>query len=139
MVQKDDGKSGSRTVSRDAHWIEWATGLLCTLLVVAMIGWIGYEAATTSGGTPDLIVRITAQREVSGGHQVSFVVENRGTRTAAGVPVTGTLMDGSAVIETREVTFDYVPDKSSATGSLLFKENPAAHTLDLRASGYTDP
>ena len=139
MAQEDDGKSKSRIVSRDAHWVEWATGLLCTLLVVAMIGWIGYEAATTSGGTPDLLVRITGQQEVSGGHQVSFVIENQGTRTAAGVPVTGTLMDGDVAIETREVTFDYVPDKSSATGSLLFKEDPSAHTFDLRASGYTDP
>ncbi len=139
MAQEGDGTSRSRTVSRDAHWVEWVTGLLCTVLVVSMIGWIGYEGATASGGKPDLTVRITGQREVAGGHQVSFVVENRGTRTAAGVPVTGTLTDGDTTIETREVTFDYVPDKSSATGTLLFKESPSAHTLDIRASGYTNP
>lgn len=139
MADKKEGRQEKKTVSRDAHWVEWATGILCTLLVVAMTGWIGYEAMISSGGTPDLSVRITRQQATALGHQVSFVVENRGTRTAAAVPVTGTLSDGDTIIETREVTFDYVPEQSSASGTLLFEEDPAAHRLDLRASGYADP
>ncbi|WP_438750076.1 TIGR02588 family protein [Pararhizobium sp. O133] len=126
-------------MSKQAHWAEWATGVLCTLLVLAMTGWIGYEAMLFTGGTPDLTVRITRQQATSGGYQVSFVVGNSGKRTAAAVPVTGTLSDGDTVIETREVTFDYVPQQSNATGTLLFKEDPSAHRLDLRASGYADP
>lgn len=139
MAEQTSRTGSTRTVSRGAHWVEWVTGALCTALVLAMIGWIGYEAMTASGGKPDLSVRITGQQATIGGHQISFIVENRGTRTAADVPVTGTLVDGDVILEQREVTFDYVPEKSSATGIMLFKADPSSHTLDLRASGYTDP
>ncbi|HTO29772.1 MAG TPA: TIGR02588 family protein [Pararhizobium sp.] len=139
MAEDKQGRRKKRTLSREAHWAEWTTGVLCTLLVLAMTGWIGYEAMSSTGDTPALTVRIIRQQTTAGGHQVSFVVENSGKRTAAAVPVTGTLSDGDRIIETREVIFDYVPEQSSASGTLLFKDDPAAHRFDLRASGYTDP
>ena len=130
----------NRTVGRGAHWIEWLTGGICTLLVAAMIGWISYRAVTSSGGTPQLSVKVGSQQPVpSGGYAVSFTVENQGKRTAASVPVKGEVVDGDRVIETQEITFDYVPAQSSATGTLLFKMDPSAHTLSIGASGYTDP
>ena len=140
MADATPVKSNSRTVGRSAHWIEWLTGGICTLLVTAMIGWITYHAVVSSGGVPQLSVQILRQQPApGGGHQVSFTIENKGSRTAASVPVKGDLMDGDNVIETQEVTFDYVPAQSLATGTLLFRTDPSAHTLDIRASGYTDP
>ncbi|URK88455.1 hypothetical protein LP421_14855 [Rhizobium sp. RCAM05350] len=105
-----------------------------------MIGWISYHAVVSSGGAPELSVRIIRQQPApGGGYEVSFTVENKGTRTAAAVPVKGDVMDGDSVIETQEITFDYVPALSAATGALLFKTDPSTHQLDIRASGYTDP
>jgi uncharacterized protein (TIGR02588 family) len=140
MADATSVKSNSRTVGRGAHWIEWLTGGICTLLVAAMIGWITYHAVISSGGAPQLSVQIIRQQPApGGGYEVSFTIENKGARTAAAVPVKGDLLEGDTVIETQEITFDYVPAQSAATGTLLFKIDPSAHALDIRASGYTDP
>ena len=140
MADATPVKSNSRTVGRGAHWIEWLTGGICTLLVAAMIGWITYHASVSSGGMPQLAVQILGQQPTpGGGYAVSFTIENKGLRTAASVPVKGDLMDGDTVIETQEITFDYVPAQSAATGTLLFRSDPAAHDLHIGASGYTDP
>ncbi|MBP1861965.1 TIGR02588 family protein [Rhizobium herbae] len=140
MAEAKPDRRNGRTVSRGAHWIEWLTGGLCTALVAAMIAWIASNAVIGSDRAPDLAVRIIRQQaNPGGGYAVSFVIENSGTRTAAAVPVTGDLKDGDRVIETHEVTFDYVPAQSSTTGALLFKTDPSAHMLDIRASGYVDP
>jgi uncharacterized protein (TIGR02588 family) len=140
MADATPVKPNSRTVGRGAHWIEWLTGGICTLLVAAMIGWISYHAVVSSGGAPELSVRIIRQQPApGGGYEVSFTIENKGKRTAAAVPVKGDLMDGDTVIETQEITFDYVPALSTATGVLLFRTDPSTHDIDIRASGYVDP
>lgn len=139
MADEKLGKRNSRTIARGAHWIEWVTGGLCTVTVAAMTVWIAYHAVASSGGTPELSVRIIDQHPVSGGHEVSFVIDNSGTRTAAAVPVTGQLTDGGTVIETREVTLDYVPARSAVSGALLFKADPSLHVLEIGAAGYVDP
>ncbi|MCV9962923.1 TIGR02588 family protein [Pararhizobium sp. BT-229] len=139
MADEKPGKRNGRTVARGAHWIEWVTGGLCTVVVAAMTLWIAYHAIASSGGTPELFMRIIDQHPVSGGHEVSFVIDNSGTRTAAAVPVIGELKDGDTVIETREITLDYVPAQSAVSGALLFKADPSLHVLEIRAAGYADP
>lgn len=128
-----------KTVSREAHWIEWATGFLCTLLVLAMTGSILYDAVAGSDSEPDLTVAIMGQKPSADGFQVSFTIANKGQRTAADVPVRGILRDRDRVIEEREITFDYVPGQSNASGVLLFANDPKGYLLDLHATGYTDP
>ncbi|WP_426229001.1 TIGR02588 family protein [Pararhizobium sp. DWP3-4] len=140
MADATPVKTNSRTVGRGAHWIEWLTGGICTLLVAAMIGWISYHAVVSSGGVPQLSVQVLRQQPApDGGYEVSFIIENKGSRTAASVPVKGDVTDGNTLIETQEITFDYVPAQSAATGTLLFRTDPAAHEFNIRASGYTDP
>lgn len=129
----------ARTLPREAHWVEWTTGLICALLVTAMILLIGYHAVIGSDGEPDIAATVLRQERSSGGHQIFFEVENKGVRTAAAVPVVASLMEGERVVETHEVTFDYVPAQSSATGAFLFKTDPSGYRLDIRASGYIDP
>jgi uncharacterized protein (TIGR02588 family) len=121
----------SRTVKR---------GGLSTLLVAALILWIAYHAAVHSDGVPQLDVRVISHEANAGGtYTVSFVVSNSGTRTAAAVPVTGTLKDGEQVVETQEIIFDYVAAQSAVTGTLLFKTDPSAYQLGIQVSGYVDP
>jgi uncharacterized protein (TIGR02588 family) len=121
------------------HWIEWTTGLLSTALVATLTGVILYHAVTSEDAAPALSVTITAQRQTAQGFEVSFIVANGGKKTAAGVPVTGRLLDGNEALEEREVTIDYVPAQSQVEGALLFAADPAVHSLEMRASGYRDP
>ncbi|KQR77662.1 hypothetical protein ASG25_04955 [Rhizobium sp. Leaf384] len=132
--------SRRKVVRRHPHWIEWTTGLLSTALVATMTGMIVYHGLTAKDAAPELVVTVTAQRPTAQGFEVSFTVFNTGKKTAAGVPVTGRLLDGEQrSIETREVTIDYVPAQSHVEGALLFAADPGASRLDIRASGYNDP
>ena len=50
--------SKSRSIeSGEGHWIEWLTGSVSTIGVIALIGWVGFEAATQSDGAPELSVK----------------------------------------------------------------------------------
>ncbi|TCM55932.1 uncharacterized protein (TIGR02588 family) [Rhizobium sp. PP-F2F-G48] len=132
--------SRRKIVRRHPHWIEWTTGLLSTALIATMTGMILYHGFTATDAAPELAVTVTAQRPTAQGFEVSFIVSNTGKKTAAGVPVTGRLLnDGQQPVETREVTIDYVPAQSQVEGALLFSADPGASRLDVRASGYSDP
>ncbi len=137
----DDKKTPKtmKTGDRDSLWIEWMTGALCAVLVAGMIGWIGYEAFTGQEGKPELATRIVHQEKIGDGQRVVFLIENMGSRTAATVVVEGQVRDGEAVLETSEVTFDYVPAKSTASGAMLFQSPPEAGQLQIRPTGYSDP
>lgn len=124
---------------QQAHWIEWVTGGVSTLLVLAMIGFIFWDAVTDRHLPPDLGVTITSRAAVAGGYRVTFDVTNRSSTTAAGVVVKGELVGGDHPLETTEVTFDYVPAQSRSSGAVLFSRDPAGDTVRIRASGYTDP
>ncbi len=139
MAQTNKQGTKTRVVDRDAHWIEWLTGAVSAALVAGMIGWIGYEAATGSEGQPELSTRIVHQEKTGAGYRVTFLIENAGKRTASAVVVQGEIKDGDRVVETSEVTFDYVPANSSASGALLFRSDPEAGRPEIRPAGYSDP
>ncbi|MDP9840053.1 uncharacterized protein (TIGR02588 family) [Neorhizobium huautlense] len=123
----------------DPHWVEWATGIVSAVLVVAMLGWVGYEALTDKDGPPEFRITITGIAPVSGGHRVEFDIANRATRTAATVNVRGEILDGSRTAEDAEVVIDYVPAQSKSSGALIFREDPGRHEILIRAVGYSDP
>lgn len=128
-----------QTVTRDAHWIEWMTGAISGLIVLAMTAWIAYHAVTDAGGKPELSIAVLESKAVAKGYEITLTVDNRGNRTAAAVPVTGELVDDGTQIETHTIVFDYVPTRSSVTGAILFEADPSAHELHLRIDGYADP
>lgn len=129
----------SKRVSRNPHWIEWATGAASTILVLSLIAVIAYHGVAARGATAELSVALTTTRSTAQGFELSFIVVNGGKQTAAGVPVTGRLLKNGEPVEEREVTFDYVPAQSRAEGALLFANDPSLYELELRASGYRDP
>jgi len=139
MDANDSASKTTKIVDRKAHWIEWGIGSFCALLVALMIGWIGYEAVNGLEGQPELSTRIVHQENGDAGYRVVFLVENTGKRTAASVVVRGEIRDGDSILETSEVTFDYVPAHSSASGALLFRSPPEPGQLQIRPTGYSDP
>lgn len=132
-------KSSRKPLGREAHWLEWATGLISAALVLTMVGWLAWQAAGEEDGKPELVVQAGPFENTDGGHRIAFTIVNRGKRTAAAVPVTARLYDRDRLVEEREVTLDYVPALSSTSGALLFGTDPGTYRLDIRASGYEDP
>ena len=123
----------------EPHWIEWATGTVSALLVVAMIGWIGLEALMEEDLPPEFSVAITGRAAVEGGHRVEFEILNKANQTAAAVVVRGEVLDGGKAVEEADITFDYVPAESTASGAIMFLQDPGEREIRIRALGYTDP
>lgn len=119
------------------EWISAAVGLVLTL---AMLGFIGWQAWTSTGREPPAIeLRIQQILPAGDGWVVEFAAVNRSPATAAAVRIEGALTEGARLVATGEATLDYVPGHSERRGGLFFREDPRAHALDLRALGYARP
>ncbi|MGE6741316.1 TIGR02588 family protein [Allorhizobium pseudoryzae] len=121
------------------HWIEWTTGVVSILLVLALVGFIGWEALTKSDETPELAVRVADIAQKGEVYVVRLELDNRSPATAAAVRVTGSVTAADGTAEVSETTFDYAPAESTTKGGLLFRQNPLAGRLEVRATGYTEP
>jgi uncharacterized protein (TIGR02588 family) len=121
------------------HWIEWLTGLISIVIVLAIAGWILFEAATTADRPPELSAQVLSVEPVASGWRVMIEVRNRGDQAAAAVDVKAALLDGDAEVEQAETTFDYVAAGSTSRGGLHFTRDPAQFRLQIMPSGFTEP
>lgn len=141
--ERQDGRhDGRRGGQQDGgtpvlEWISAAVGLVLTL---TMVGFIGWQAWTSTGREPPAIeVQVRQILPQADGWVVEIAAVNRSPATAAAVQIEGRLTDGPDVVATSQATLDYVPGHSERAGGLFFREDPRAHALDLRALGYARP
>jgi len=131
--RKRSQKSASRTPL--AEWVAAGLGLALTLTV---LGYSLWEATVDRHGPPDLVVRSEPAERTAQGFVVPVVVENGSYATAAGVEVRARLEDGAAV-ETRALTFTYVPGGGEARGGVVFLRDPSRGRVVLEIQGFEDP
>lgn len=120
--------------------LEWVAAILGALIALALLGLIAWDAATGPRRVPPaLVVQPEQVVRNAGGYVVRFVARNRTDDTAAGVQVEGVLKQGGTEVERSQATIDYVPGNGHRRGGLIFTRDPAAHSLELRATGYQQP
>jgi uncharacterized protein (TIGR02588 family) len=122
-----------------AERIEWIIGGVSAAVVVAMIGFILYQALAVAVLRPELSVVAEGVVPTAGGFMVEFRAVNGGDATAAAVKVEGRLSSGERTVEAREVTLDYVPRRSEQKGGLIFRNDPRQYRLEMDAQGYMEP
>ncbi|MCZ7887784.1 MULTISPECIES: TIGR02588 family protein [Agrobacterium] len=132
-------KNGKQMESADPHWIEWVTGTICTLLVAAMLGSIGYDIYRYRPEDARFDIAVTGVEGQPGQYRVKFDIRNLSMTTAAQVQVRGDLQQNDATLESADVTFDYVASESRDTGTLFFRNDPRSATLTINVAGYTEP
>lgn len=130
-------KKGKRDAIPALEWTAAAVGLI---LAVAMIGAIVAEGiSATDDPVPLLSVTAEAVTPAAQNHVVTVRLFNQSGRTAASVQVEGVLKRGADEVETSSATIDYVPGHSEAHGGLIFTQDPRAHQIELRVTGYEHP
>lgn len=130
----NSGDSGSST----SAW-EWAVAALGALLVLAAVGFMILESATSEGTPPALEVAVDSVAR-AGAHYVAHVtVSNTGGMTAAGLELEGELKADRGSVEKSGVTIDYIPSKGKRRAGLIFTRDPAAYELSVRPTGYDLP
>lgn len=109
-------------------------------LVAATLGVLVYEALTADPhATPRLTVRVDTVVADRSGYTVEYRAFNDGDATAARVLVRGELRDVARVVEQSESTIDFVPARSSRSGGLVFRNDPRAYRVEVRAVGFDRP
>ena len=130
--QSDRTQEGTST-------LEWVAAAVGAVLFVAMIGYMAYIGLKAPDGTPRIEVSSSPPVHEDGIYVVEFHATNVGTSTASAVVIRATLSRGGQEVETAEVTIDYLPTQSERSGGFFFRNDPAAHELELAAIGYVDP
>ncbi|WP_137134735.1 hypothetical protein [Rhizobium sp. FKY42] len=129
----------THTETGNPHWIEWLTGIVSTVLVLALLSWIGREALVADSKPPNLTVKILRIEQAGALYRVDIELENSGPSTAAAVRVVGKVTPQSVLSETAEVTFDFAPAESRTKGALYFRTDPRSNPIELTPSGFTEP
>ena len=119
----------------DTHRIEWILGACAGLVILAIIGFLGFEAITWTGRRPELSLHVVDQRDTEIGKEMVIEVRNDGQATAASVEVAGTT-DGRSW---RQVTLDYAPAQSRREVTLILPASPSSEPVQVKIAGYVDP
>jgi uncharacterized protein (TIGR02588 family) len=129
----------ARRIARQNAW-EWVIAAAGAAITIAAIGLMVSEGLEHSEGeVPDVVVKADSIVEVSAGYVLVFSAINEGDATAAAVQVTGTLFADTGIVEERSTTMDFVPTRSQRGGGLIFRLDPRAFRVTLRAEGYQKP
>ena len=119
--------------------LEWAAASLGLILLLALLGFIGWQAVQAPNGPPAVTVSTGRVSQVLGGYVVNVIARNPTSSTASQVEVEGTLDLKGGEAETSSVTFDYIAGGSERKGGLFFSQDPRRHQLEVRALGYREP
>ena len=123
------------------NWLEWTVFAIGGVLVLAVIGALGYEIWH---GTPreEAILEVElGEPERRGDYfAVPVLVSNRGDVTAEGVQVEVTLTTDSGQQERSQFELQFLPRQATERGYALFEADPAkAKSLTARPLGYRQP
>ena len=119
--------------------LEWLFALLGAGLVFGTASFILYEGFTRGSSPPDIRVTVESVARLNESSRVVLRAVNRGDSTAADVKVEATLVRGGNVVETTELTFQYLPPNSERKGGVFFENDPRTGELKVRAKGYELP
>lgn len=121
------------------NWLEWTVFGLSLVLVVGVVGYLVFDAATIGDAPPTLTLELGETLAQSGGFAVPVTVTNRGDETAEDVQIEVVLMQNGEEIEHGEFSIAFVPRGSQAEGWVMFREDPAGGELAAKVLGYEQP
>ena len=120
---------------------ELLAGVVGLLLVLGVLGVLLYEASRPQTAA-SIVTEVLSIAQQPSGYVVTFEAANEGRTTAASVLLQGELYDPATSdepVETAEVTFDYIPDRSARTGAFVFEHDPRQRELRILVKGFMDP
>lgn len=138
-MEKRDKPHRKPSLSLNGNHLEWGLAALSTIIVIAMIAFLGHQAMTQDKAHSDPVAVVTGIFATAQGYRVEFDARNAGKTTAAAVTFRANLLRDGHVIETADITFDYLPGHSHRAGTVIFRAKPRESTLVIRAVSYRLP
>ena len=141
MAEKTRGKGEDNEDEHSAanERIEWIVAAISAVIVLALFGFILFEAVTKTGDTPDIHFEIERGVAMSDGFALEVTAHNDGHVTVAGVQIEAEADLGGGESEVSSVTVDYLPAESGTEVGLVFSQEVDPERVRLRVLGYTYP
>lgn len=131
------GGEGHGVEREPVRTVEFVVGVVSGVLLVAVLGFLGYQAVAVRDGPPALR---THMAPVGDADQPPYVfqvqVRNTGGQTAQAVQITGQLTRDDRQVEQASATVRYIPPNSHRAVSLLFETDPKTAAISVKAAGY---
>lgn len=125
--------------SESSQRIEWIVAAASAVLVLALAGFIAFEALTRTGGEPRVALAVESTLALADGYAAKIEVRNEGHVTISDVVIEGAISPDDGETQTASVTLDYLPAGSKTEIGLGFSQDIDPERLALRIVGYTYP
>ncbi|MBO9544619.1 hypothetical protein [Caulobacter sp.] len=122
-----------RAPVNDIPPLEWVAAGVGLVLASTAIGLTAWDAMFGVKGPPAIEVRLKRVTPTAHGYVAEIEAINHGGAPAAQVQI-----EGQTSKEAASVTIDYIPEQSTASGGLIFEDDPRLAALKLRATGFAD-
>lgn len=119
--------------------IEWIVAAISAVIVLALFGFILFEAVTKTGDSPDIRFEIARGVAMTDGYALEVTVHNDGHVTVSGVEIEAEADLGGGETEVSTVTVDYLPAESGTDVGLAFSQEVDPERVTLRVLGYSYP
>ena len=118
---------------------EWTIAIVGALLVVATVSYLIYFEASTTSRPPQVTIEQQMIERSGEKYLVRFTARNQSSTTAAGLSIKGELRQDGRVVESSELSFDFLPGFSTRQGYFYFQQDPTAGELEVFPLSYVDP
>ncbi|WP_242927224.1 hypothetical protein [Pontibacter vulgaris] len=128
------------TTDDSKNLLEWVVFYVSLLLVIVILGYLGYKAFTFVSSPPDLTAVYKHDPSKYAPYRYHVLVKNQGGETAEEVNVELVLEKAGEELEVAELQIPFSPRASEREGWVNFKTDPAtADTLTARVISYKKP
>jgi uncharacterized protein (TIGR02588 family) len=117
--------------------LEWTVFAISVTLILIVAGLLVYEEVTSLNRPADLTIVVGEPVAMAQGYAVPLDVRNSGDTSAEDVHVS--VIVGGTEAEESDVTFPYVPYRSTRRGWVMFSRSPGTARLEARVLGYREP
>lgn len=120
------------------NWLEWLITIISGILVFFTLGFLVYQLIFEERTPPNIAIVLGEISQKDDAFAIPIQANNSGTETAENVVIEIVSENGEDV-EKAEITFSYLPGKSSAKGWITFNKKPEMASLKTHVVGYTTP
>lgn len=119
--------------------LEWAVFVVSLALLAAVVAGLVVDASRGGADAPQLEVHLGAAERLGPHFRLPLVVENRGGATAQAAVVEVTLQAGGREVERAELSFAFLPRRSTRRGWVVFRHDPSCCEVVARPLGFETP
>lgn len=138
MQEKNDVNNNHQGIKDRKNLLEWVVFWVSLLLVITILGYLGYQAYSYKPSSPEIHVEVKPDPTEQQPNRYHVQVHNKGGETAESVQVELELKENGKTVEKIELQLMFVPQESRREGWANFsrkpkrKEDVSAHVVSYQ-------